>query len=349
MPNLRDFKNVAILQTAFIGDAVLTLYVAQHIKNFNPDCRLTFVSTPAASGIVRCAASIDEVLAMDKRKANAGLSGIKAFAAKLREREIDCAIAPHRSLRTTLTAKTSGAKYTVGFDANAASFLYSKRVKYRFHLHEIFRNMSLLEAFDDCDVLSEKPHVELRFDSEEEKAIESALQKYDLQGKRFVAIAPGSVWETKRWTKAGYVEAARRFIADGYEVALTGSSAEKELCDSIATESGAVSFAGETNLPQTLILYQKAELVLTNDSAPVHLAGLVECPVIAVFGATSQIFGFAPTGENASIVENGSLECRPCAIHGGRRCPKGDFECMKSVGADEVISAAYKAIKKGRN
>jgi heptosyltransferase-2 len=87
---------------------------------------------------------------------------------------------------------------------------------------------------------------------------------------------------------------------------------------------------------------QKAKMVITNDSGPIHFAGLAKCPTIAIFGPTTPKFGFAPTGVNDIIIENKNLKCRPCAIHGSNSCPLGTHECMTSILPDLV----YKEIQR---
>jgi heptosyltransferase-2 len=88
-------------------------------------------------------------------------------------------------------------------------------------------------------------------------------------------------------------------------------------------------------LPELLLLLERACCVVSNDSAPIHLAELVQTPVVAVFGPTIPMFGFGPRLPSSAVVER-ELPCRPCSLHGGRRCPLGTHACMEELPAEWV-------------
>ncbi|MBK9246855.1 MAG: glycosyltransferase family 9 protein [Ignavibacteria bacterium] len=117
----------------------------------------------------------------------------------------------------------------------------------------------------------------------------------------------------------------------GHSCVFVGGVEDIELCSRLAHNSKAISLAGETSLLQTIALLRLCSALITNDSAPTHLAWIAGCRTITIYGPTSPIFGFAPRGETDIILENTFLKCRPCAIHGGNVCPIGTHECMKSI------------------
>ena len=98
-----------------------------------------------------------------------------------------------------------------------------------------------------------------------------------------------------------------------------------------------VSAAGDLTLLQSSSLIKRCRVVVSNDSAPMHLAVASRIPVVAIYGATIPAFGFAPYGKQDVIVETSGLSCRPCSIHGGERCPIETFDCMKRITADEAF------------
>jgi heptosyltransferase II len=333
---IKQFKNIAIIQTAFIGDTALAIYLAAAVKKFNLNSNITFISTPAASSILKCSKDIDNIIEYDKRKSDKGLKGIKNIAKELILKNIDCIIAPHRSLRTTLLTYYTKPVYSIGFDVNSFSFLYNKRIKYYRHLHEIDRNYELLKAFSDISINSFKNiKPNLNFSTDVKKFVNDLINNID--SKKIILFAPGSVWETKRWNEDYFAELGRLLKKGGWEVILIGSLQDKELCYRISDKSKVINLAGVTTLPQTTYLLSLSKLLITNDSSPIHLAGLVNCPVIAIFGPTSPMFGFAPRGENDIIIENNTLKCKPCAIHGGRKCPLGTLKCMNSIKPEFVL------------
>lgn len=337
--NLQDFSRIAIIQTAFLGDVALVLWLAQAIRQLHQSAHITLVTTPVSAPLAECAVAIDSAISFDKRRAEKGWHGISVLSQKLRGQKTDLILAPHRSFRTTLISTLAKPSFSVGFDRNSCSFLYSRRAKYYFHLPEVERNMQLLSPF----VLSQKilkspPKPEIKIPEKSHQAIEILLQNAGIiSSKPLVVIAPGSVWATKRWTEEHFTETAHILKKQGCEVVLTGSGADEQLCRRISEQSGAISIAGQTTIPESLALFSRASVLLCNDSAPTHLANLVKCQVVTIFGPTAPMFGFAPRGENDKVLENLTLKCRPCSIHGGESCPLGTHECMRSVLPSVVV------------
>jgi heptosyltransferase-2 len=158
---------------------------------------------------------------------------------------------------------------------------------------------------------------------------------------RIVALAPGSVWATKRWPEEYYAALGRLLDDHGFSVVLVGGEDDRELCTRIAdTFPGrrALVAAGKLTLLQSAELLRRCRIVVTNDSAPMHLAVAVATPVVAIYGATVPSFGFAPRGPRDRVVEREGLSCRPCGIHGGNSCPIGTFACMLEVQPGQVFS-----------
>ncbi len=339
MSALCDFPRVAIVQTAFIGDVALVFSLVQAVRNIHPHAAITLVTTPAGAALASCVPAVDTVIAYDKRGKQRGWNGIRLLAEELHD-HADCLLAPHRSLRTTLLSFFAHPRYSVGFDRSALSFLYSKRVRYPFHLHEAERNLALLASFSDVsrDAVLHPPTTVLRIPDEATRRVEMLLAEAGIgRGKPLLVMAPGSIWPTKRWPEEHMADAARRLLEIGWNVVLSGSRDDETLCSRIASQSGAVSLAGKTGLPETLALLQRADILVSNDSAPTHLANLVHCPVITIFGPTSPMFGFAPQGANDRVVEMEQLACRPCSIHGQKDCPLGTFACMNDIRPDRVV------------
>ena len=102
--------------------------------------------------------------------------------------------------------------------------------------------------------------------------------------------------------------------------------------------------AGTLGWLASACLVRDARLLISNDSAPVHLASAMGTPVVEIYGATVPAFGFTPFAVPHRIVGLEGLACRPCGIHGGDRCPIGTFECMERLPADRVISAAVELL-----
>ena len=117
-----------------------------------------------------------------------------------------------------------------------------------------------------------------------------------------------------------------------------GGREDAALADQVvaAAPGRAYSAAGTLGLRASAALIARAAVLVTNDSAPLHLATAVGTPVVAIFGPTVPAFGFGPRGPASCVVEHPSLACRPCSAHGPQVCPLGHHRCMRELSVASV-------------
>jgi heptosyltransferase II len=338
-------KKILLFHTAFIGDIILALPLAQALRAQFPGSTTSFVATPAASTVLRNHPAIDEIIPYDKKGEDRGLGGLLGLAAALRRRHFDLAIIPHRSLRSAAIPWLAGIPRRVGFATSAAPVLLTDRVPYRRDQHESVRNLDLLGPLDAVPVSAELPRL---YPNEEDREIVQSMLTSFMPGDgtfdstRLVAVAPGSVWNTKRWPVERYRELCRMLLTDGYSIVLIGGKEDAGLCGVLAQgleNRPLLNTAGTLSLLQSAEMIRRCRAAVSNDSAPMHLAVGVGTPVVAIFGATVPRFGFAPTGPADRVLGVEGLSCRPCGIHGGDVCPVGSFACMLGIGPGEVRQA----------
>ncbi len=331
---------VLIVQTAFLGDVILTLPVAQVLRRNEPDLRIDMMVVPRTAGAITGHPDLRRTLVYDKRGADSGVGGFLRIVREVKRGGYGCAIIPHRSLRSALLARAAGIPVRVGFDASAGRMLFTRTVSYEKDIHEIDRNLRLLEGIGLGRSARVAP---LIAPGEASKTAVAGFLSGSggARGRRIVAIAPGTLWNTKRWPGERYAAVADGLVKLGYLVVLIGGPEDLALCGSIA--GGAVGGAGILNACGRFDVRGSAELIrqsvllICNDSAPLHLATAVGTPVLAIFGATIPGFGFGPIGVRDTVMETGGLSCRPCSIHGGDRCPIGTFECMLRITPQMVL------------
>ena len=230
----------------------------------------------------------------------------------------------------------------IGFSTSAGKFLFTEIVRYVKESHEILRNLSLLKGLGIEQTGRLLPKV---YPSEADRqVVENLVTGVPLSGKQafgdMVAIAPGSIWNTKRWPKEHFVELSRLLAHAGHRIALIGGKPDAPLCEEIMKSLGqvaAINAAGALTLLQSAELIRQSRVLVSNDSAPMHLAVAVGTPVVAIFGATVPEFGFAPLGKHDRVMETRGLPCRPCSIHGGDNCPIRTFDCMWQISPQAVF------------
>jgi heptosyltransferase-2 len=339
---LDKINNVCFYHTAFLGDIALSLFACQLLKNAKPEIKITYVTTPLASAIAKSAKAIDEVIIYDKRGNSEFAMSIGKVARVLSKKKFDCMIVPHQSLRTSRIINKTKKKYAISYTSSALRNSYTHLVDNQIHKHEIFRLFELLNAIDYFNSQPKPlaiPNVEMQFASIDQEIVDGLLLVNNI--KDFIYVSPGSIWETKRWSKEYFIK-----MLDTYKtltdktIVINGSHSEAQLCSDIAKSSGVLTFAGKLTVEQTLYLIKRSSGVISNDSAPVHFAQVLNIPILAIFGPTVPEIGFAPIIGKFAICEDKQLKCRPCNIHGGHICPKGTHQCMLNITPGYVMENA---------
>ncbi|HRP02568.1 MAG TPA: glycosyltransferase family 9 protein [Candidatus Kapabacteria bacterium] len=339
MLKLNKYKKILITQTAFIGDVVLTIPLIAKIKELSPNSQLHVLTTKVSSQIISLLKDVDGIIVYDKKGADKSLKGFLSIISKIRAEKYDLIISPHRSLRTSLMNFFSKANTTISFNTADFALLYSHKIKYNYSLHEIDRNLSLLSQFEEYQNNKSNQQISLYFNENIQSNINTLLSNNNID--KYIVIAPGSVWATKRWLPQHFTHLIKLILNTNYKVILTGSKDDSQICRSIMQASNndkVIDTSGQLTINETIYLISKATMIVTNDSAPIHFAGLVKTKTIAIFGPTIPEFGFAPRGTNDVVMQINGLKCRPCAIHGSNKCPIGTHECMAMITPNEVFS-----------
>jgi len=316
-----------VIQTAFLGDVVLTTPLISVLSRRHGP--VDVVTTPAAGGLLETHPGVASVIRYDKHGSDGGLRGTLKLASVLRSRRYSTAYLPHRSFRSAMLALLSGARERVGFADSAAAITYTRRVPRPSGGHEVDRLLTLAAA------TGELPGVTLGLTADDHRAAERWLEAHRVP-PGFVAFAPGSIWGTKRWPY--YSELATR---SDRTCVIVGSADDGRLADAIAAAAPgrALSAAGALSLRASAALLSRAAVLVTNDSAPLHLATAVGTPVVALFGPTIPAFGFGPRRRGDVTLGRDGLACRPCSRHGPERCPLGHHRCMRELSVETVATA----------
>ncbi len=322
-----------VIQTAFAGDLVLTLPLIQSLAHHETDTCVDVLCIPGVSSLLDNHPDISGVITYDKHS-DRSLSGLNKLRRILREKQYDVVVSPHRSFRSAMLSYATGAHTRISFDRSAGGVLYTHHEKYGKGWHEIARNLCLLSPLE-IPPWSKRP--KLYPDERDYSAADELLHRAGI-AHEYVCIAPGSVWYTKRWTVEGYAELAVRILADGYQVVLLGGEMDKEICARVRSlaQDKPVNLSGRLSWLESAVIIERASALVSNDSAPVHIASAMETPVVEIYGPTSPSFGFTPWKTRYRIVSLDGLSCAPCAIHGGRSCPIKSHICMKSLSAEHV-------------
>lgn len=323
-------ERILIIQTAFLGDVVLATSLLEALHLRFPLASLDFMVRKGNEGLLRGHPYIHRLLIWDKSRK---YSSLWQCLRQIRSERYDILINVQRFGTTGLLSLLSGADTVVGFDKNPFAFGFDIRVPHVIgpQAHEITRNQALIASWVSADALPPRLY--------------PSQADYDkvkpLQERPYLCLAPASVWHTKQWPAAKWVELITA-LPVAYKIFLLGAPGDMALCRQIAAQAGKPQvqvLAGELSLLQSAALMQGAVLNVVNDSAPMHLASAVDAPVCAIFCSTIPDFGFGPLSSRSAVVEiREKLDCRPCGLHGFSACPQGHFACAQRIDIRQVLA-----------
>jgi len=331
-----------VIQTSFLGDVVLTTPLLAELASRGP---VDVVVTPVAAGLLANHPAVRDLLVFDKRGADDGMAGLWRFARGLRKRsdgttrEIAAAYLAQGSMRSASLALFAGIRERVGFDSSAGRVLYTRRSRYRGSRHHAERLWRLAAGDEAPDPPPEVIRPRLYPGERERAAVDALLKDVPRDGAQLLALAPGSIWGTKRWP---HFPALAARLAPLYRLVVVGGADDNALAAEIARASGperVINATGKLSLLASTELLSRCAALVTNDSAPQHLASAAGTPTLSIFGPTAPEFGFGPLAPRHATVGNQSLTCRPCHPHGPTVCPLGHWKCMRELEVEQVSRA----------
>lgn len=311
---------ILVIQTAFIGDAILASAVLENLHQEYPNANIDFLVRKGNESLYAEHPFLNEVLVWNKKEGK--YRSLRKLLKKIRKRKYDTVINIHRFASSGILTAFSGAKQKIGFNKNPLSAFFNIKIPHEIGngKHETERNYELIKSIVKNEQLPPKLYpTESHFKN-------TTSYKSD----PYICIAPTSVWFTKQFPQEKWIELIQT-IPDHFTVYLLGAPDDKEACEAIKTavkRESIINLAGKLQLLESAALMKDAVMNYVNDSAPMHLASAMNAPVCAVYCSTTPDFGFGPLSDKSFVVEvNEDLDCRPCGLHGHSACPKGHFKC----------------------
>jgi heptosyltransferase-2 len=337
---------IGIWNTAFLGDAVLTLPLIRTVKAAFPDSPIDFYVRKGVESLFTAQPELDNVYGYDKRGAQKSIFAAMSYGRELAKKEYSLWISAHTSLRSGVIARWTSAHTRIGYNKpRFNNWLYTTTVDRKFpELEEIDRLMQLVTPLSITKIL----------DWPEMVLPQSAYDEVDVFWSKHIdspvlGVHPGSVWATKRWPAEYYADVVAKAIDAGAQVMVFAGPGEESMAQEVIDKSGTqdsdrlIDLSGALTLVQLAAYLNKLNCYVSNDSGPMHLAWAQRTPVTAIFGPTVRELGFFPRGETSTVLET-DIRCRPCGLHGPKTCPKGHFNCMHSITPDMVWNDAKKKL-----
>ncbi|MBN2185558.1 MAG: glycosyltransferase family 9 protein [Candidatus Krumholzibacteriota bacterium] len=332
--------NILIIRFSSLGDLVLLDPLLKEIKMGFPQSKIDLATKSEYAEVFAPAPEIRTIFTLDGR----GLTGLFTLYRKLRNDDYDIIIDAHNVVRSLLLT----------FFLNSGRVLrikkyHSKKILLIRKKQNFFEGISpirdrYLELAEGLGIrLSGKDH-HLTIP---EKAFEKAdelIESAGFKNNSLIAIAPGARWDTKRWPEEYFHDLVSRLAQNGHTIVLIGDKSESSLCRRIAdSENNLIDASGRLTVLETAAILRRCRLLVTNDSAPLHISEAAGTPVAALFGPTVKEFGFFPQMKNSKVIEI-PLACRPCSRNGSKPCRFDTKECLSSIPVDKVLEAAMEIL-----
>jgi lipopolysaccharide heptosyltransferase I len=361
---MRTPARVLIIRLSAVGDVIDTLPALQALRSAFPKTHLAWVVEPRAADILRGHPDLDEVLVFPRTKfhtdggreiphlerfarsiAHKGktVPAMLAFFSELRRRRFDWAIDFHGNAKSGLVAAVSGARIRIGMDRSQVregnSLFTHRRIPLRTHgtpMHRIERNLLLIRRLG---LPAAYTPAKISVTEEDRRHIDRFVRENRI-GPPWVVIHAGASYKGsyKRWPTDRYAELADRLQQEGIRVILSWGSGERELAESIISRMRQPAhMAPPTNLKQLAALIEKADGFISGDSGPMHIAGALRRPTVALFGPKDPAV-YGPYQTPGEVIYK-KLHCSPCR---NIFCPH--IQCMQDITVDEVFAAAQRML-----
>lgn len=346
-------KNILVRGVNWIGDAVMTMPALRALKLSNPEARVTLLVKPWVSLLFKEDPNVDGIILYED--AFRGLIGKFRLATEIRKRDFCMAMLFQNAFDAALITFLAGIPERIGYNRDGRGLLLTKAVTFDKRagaLHHIQYYLDLA-AKAGSQGKYEIPWIYLSIEERLE-----ARNKLKALRRPVVGINPGATYgSSKRWHPARFAEVAYRVISEmkGSAVIFGGPSetaiAEEierefnrlsgnpDLNSSLITHHSFLNLAGRTELRGLISLISECDVLVTNDSGPMHIGYAVRTPVVAIFGSTSPEHT-GPVGKKDIAIKK-ALDCSPCLE---RECKKGDLKCMEMITSHEVFEAVKERI-----
>ena len=336
MPRTADSAPAVVFRLSHLGDVALTTGVLSrwHEQGLGP---FVFVTRKGNAPLLQNHPAVAETVAVDDDALKGGnwLAEARRLARVYKgHRLIDL----HGTLRSRLLALSWRGKVVRYPKFGLTRRLYDKtrRERYRTALEatNVPQRYALALESSPPDPLAVRPQL---FLSDGER--ETAMKRLEgLAGKRpLVALHPYATHPAKQWPREYWL---------GLTALLAGESVDWIVVGRHGTplfDKHKSDLTNRTDLRETCALIERADLLVTADSGPMHLGTGVGTPVAALFGPTAKVWGFYPSGPKDRVLEL-DLDCRPCSLHGAKSCAQG-HRCMSGLSPEAVMETVRAMLK----
>ncbi len=327
--------NILVVNVNWVGDVIFSSPIFKALKEAYPQARISCLAVPRVKAVLEAIPCIDEIIVYDEKGRHWNPLGKLKLIFELRRNRFDAAFLLHRSWTRALMIYLAGIPHRVGYDTkNRGKFLTHNIEPLEGTVHRSDYYLNIIESYG---ITVDDRHCRLEVSPDTEKEIEGILQSKKVQSDDYVVVInPGGNWDLKRWPAENFARLICGFVGSfNAKIIVSGAQKDVALFKKInsLTQKNAINLAGETSLQQLIALMKKANLVISGDTGPLHMANSLGTEVIGLFGPTRpEITGPRGSGKVHILQHDVGCNREPC-YH--LTCP--DNICMQSITAEEIL------------
>ena len=367
-----EVKKILVRGTNWLGDAVMTIPAMLRLRESFPDARIILLAPPRAAEIFTGFPQVDEIVLYRRKE-----EGKKAFLEtmqRLRRERFDLAILFQNAFEAALLTFLGRAKIRIGFDTQGRGLLLTHKLnKPPANRHQTNDYLDLIIEAERICLQQNRPqmtqiervHADTRENphnppnprsipamTAQDSQLSSAsnlLRQFGIQNgnnKLIVLNAGATNSRAKCWPENYFAELADRMVHElDAKIILIGAGSERENAERVIAQmkrpADALNLAGKSTIPELIGILAKANLVITNDTGPAHVAAALSVPTLTIFGPTNE-FETAPLGSRSELIRAAGIDCERC-MH--RECPI-DHRCMTRLTVDAVAEKSLSLLEK---
>ncbi len=332
------FRRILITRTDRLGDVLLSTPVIKNLRDSLPGAYIAMMVKESLVDLLIGNPYLDEVIAFDKSKKHKGIINSLAFIKYLKEKRFDSVLILHPTVRVHIIAFLTGIKERMGYDIKFG-FLNTCILKHEKNLGQKHEIEYVLEFLKEIGISYPDKTMYMPIYSEAEAWAERFLKENGLNNSKIVLIHAQASCPSRLWPQEDYNYVAERII-NNYKARIVYVGEKRD--DKIKEGDGILNFTGKTTISQLASIIKHIDLLISNDSGPVHIAVALGTPVISIFGRNQP--GLSPKrwghSNSKSVFLHKDIGCEVCLAHD---CKNG-FVCLNAIKPQDVLSCAEKLL-----
>jgi len=330
--NISEINKILCIKPRGIGDAVLSTILLDNLKAYFKKAKIDYLTEPFVKPAIENLPDVNKVITMGKKEFS------PKIAMRIRKERYDIIIDTWSNPRTAQVTFLSGIKYRVGFAYRGRKYAYNiKATSDRGSIHMAEHNLQLLKAMD-VPIITKRIQYEIK--KEDNEKAKNIILKNIESGKLIIGIVPSGGWKSKRCEPEKWSELCFALL-DKYDCSLLVISGPGDENDAefIKNKLGEkIIHFHKTTLKEITALINNCDIIIANDSGPMHIAAALDKPTLGLFGPTDPYTAY-PYGNN-EWVRLDELFCINCNL---LDCPY-NHECFKYLPVEKILGKVDKLI-----